>query len=267
MRELAGQTDKKKKKKKSKKKMNRLTKITLILFLIILIIVLIGASGVFSVKEIEIKKEGNKIANEEIQSLSKITKGMNLFGFNSSEAEELIKKNPYIEFVEIDRKLNGKVIINVKERVAKYKINYAGGYILLDSAGYVLEIVSQDIEMPVLLGTSTDLSSLTVGVSENTVTRLNEDDLLKLEVVNNIMEISKNNDISGLISRIDITDDKNYILYLDSEQKIVYLGDCSELNTRILCMKEIVKKETGIKGEIFINGDLNINKPRFRESV
>lgn len=265
--ELAGQTDKKKKKKKSKKKMNRLTKITLILFLIILIIVLIGASGVFSVKEIEIKKEGNKIANEEIQSLSKITKGMNLFGFNSSEAEELIKKNPYIEFVEIDRKLNGKVIINVKERVAKYKINYAGGYILLDSAGYVLEIVSQDIEMPVLLGTSTDLSSLTVGVSENTVTRLNEDDLLKLEVVNNIMEISKNNDISGLISRIDITDDKNYILYLDSEQKIVYLGDCSELNTRILCMKEIVEKETGIKGEIFINGDLNINKPRFRESV
>ena len=265
MRELAGQTDKKK--KKSKKKMKRLTKITLMLFFIILIIVLIGASGVFSVKEIEVKKEGNKIANEEIQSLAKITKGMNLFGFNTTKVEEEIRKNPYIEFVEIDRKLNGKVIINVKERVAKYKINYAGGYILVDSAGYVLEIISQDIEMPVLLGTSTDLSSLTVGVSENKITRLNDEDLSKLEIVNNIMEISKNNDIGTLISRIDMTDDKNYIVYLDSEQKIVYLGDCSELNTRILCMKEIVEKETEIKGEIFIDGDLNISNPRFRESV
>ena len=48
-------------KKKKKKKMKRLTKISLMLFLVILIIVLIGASGVFSVKEIEIKKEGNKV--------------------------------------------------------------------------------------------------------------------------------------------------------------------------------------------------------------
>lgn len=237
------------------------------LFLVILIIVLIGASGVFSVKEIEIKKEGNKVSKEEIQSVSKITKGMNLFGFNSTKVEEEIMKNSYIEFVEIDRKLNGKVIINVKERVAKYKINYAGGYILVDGFGFILEIVSQDVNLPILLGTTTDLSSLTVGGTENKVTRLNEEDLIKLETINEIIKISKDNDVSGLISRIDMTDEKNYIVYLDSEQKIVYLGDCSELNTRILCMKEIVEKETGIKGEIFIDGDLNISNPRFKESV
>lgn len=263
MRELANQVNKKKK----TKKMNRLTKICIMLFLIVLIIVLIGASGVFSVKNIEVKNTGTKVSKEEVESLSNITKGMNMFGFNSNKVEENIKKNPYVNTVEIKRKLNGSVIINIQEREAKYKINYAGGYILIDAGGYVLEIVSQDIEMPVLLGTSTDLSNLTVGASENKVTRLNEEDLSKLETVNNIIEVSKNNDISGLISRIDMTDDKNYIVYLDSEQKTVYLGDCSELNTRILCMKEIVKKETGIKGEIFIDGDLNINNPRFRESV
>ena len=207
------------------------------------------------------------MSKEEIKSVSKITKGMNLFGFNSTKVEEEIMKNSYIEFVEIDRKLNGKVIINVKERVAKYKINYAGGYILVDGFGFILEIVSQDVNLPILLGTTTDLSSLTVGGTENKVTRLNEEDLIKLETINEIIKISKDNDVSGLISRIDMTDEKNYIVYLDSEQKIVYLGDCSELNTRILCMKEIVEKETGIKGEIFIDGDLNISNPRFKESV
>ena len=85
--------------------------------------------------------------------------------------------------------------------------------------------------------------------------------------IKTIANIIKNNNIGNLISRIDISNDKNYVVYLDSELKIVYLGNCSELNTRILCMKEIVNEESGIKGEIFIDGDLNINPPRFRESV
>lgn len=247
--------------------MNRLTKIISLLFILIFTVVLIGVSGVAKIKKIEIKKDGDKVSIEEIKSLSSLSESMNIFEFSSSVIEENIKKNPYVGTVEVKRHLNGIVSINVKERKPMYKINYAGGYILIDSGGYVLEITSEENDIPVLLGTSTDFSSLTVGSTENKVNILNEEDLEKIKMANNIIEISKNNNIGSLISRIDISDPRNYIIYLDSEQKIVYLGDCSELNTRILCMKEIVNKESGIKGEIFIDGDLNTSKPRFRESV
>ena len=247
--------------------MNNLTKIVSILFLLILTIVLIGVSGVIRVNKIEINTDGKKVSVQEIKSLSTLSENMNMFGFNARTVEENIKKNPYIGSVQVKRHLNGSVSINIIERIAKYKINYAGGYILIDSGGYVLEITSEENELPVLLGITTDLSSLTVGSTENKVNILNLEDLEKIKTVNNIMEISKNNNIGNLINRIDISDDKNYIVYLDSEQKVVYLGDCSELNTRILCMKEIVNNESGIKGEIFIDGDLNNSKPRFRESV
>ena len=192
---------------------------------------------------------------------------MNMFEFRTKDVENSIKTNSYIENVKIKRSFNGTVSIIVTEKIPMYKINYAGGYILIDSSGCVLEITSEEIELPVLLGISTDFSSLTVGSSENKVNRLNEKDLERIKTANTIMEISQNNYVGNLISRIDISDNKNYILYLDSEQKIVYLGDCTELNTRILCMKKIVEKESGIKGEIFIDGDLNNNPPRFKESV
>lgn len=268
MGELDNHINKKKNKKgKNKKKRNRLVKLFPILFLIILAIVLIGVSGVAKVKKIEIKSNGKNVSIAEIKSLSGLSENMNMFEFRLSTIEESIKNNSYIESVQVKRHFNGTVSIEVTERKPIYRINYAGGYILIDSGGYVLEIISDEIDLPVLLGTSTDFSSLTVGSSENKVNRLNGEDLEKIKKANSIIEISKNNNIGNLISRIDISDDKNYVVYLDSELKIVYLGDCSELNTRILCMKEIVNEESGIKGEIFIDGDLNINPPRFRESV
>ena len=233
----------------------------------IITIILICISGVANIKKIDIKVDGKKVSVEEIRSLSQLSVSMNMFEFSISAVEDNIKKNPYVGSVEIKRHMNGTISINVIERKAMYKINYAGGYILIDSRGYVLEITSEDIDKPVLLGTSTDFSSLTVGSAENKVNVLNSVDLEKLKVANTILEISKNNDIGNLISRIDISNEKNYIVYLDSEQKTVYLGDCSELNTRILCMKEIVNKESGVKGEIFLDGDLNTNKIVFNESV
>ena len=47
----------------------------------------------------------------------------------------------------------------------------------------------------------------------------------------------------------------------------INLGSCSDLNTRILYMKDIIEKEKGIKGEVFINGNLTEDRVFFRESV
>ena len=56
-------------------------------------------------------------------------------------------------------------------------------------------------------------------------------------------------------------------MYFDSEQKIAYLGDCSDLETRMLYLAAILEKEKGNPGEIFVNINLNTDDAFFRESV
>ena len=73
--------------------------------------------------------------------------------------------------------------------------------------------------------------------------------------------------IGTLITTIDITNDNEYTLYFESEQKTAYLGDCSDLETRMLYLATILERERGIPGEIFVNINLNTDDAFFRESV
>lgn len=263
----------KNKSKKGLKKFIRILVRILLLFIIIAIIFsIVFLSGIFSVKSIDItidgeNQDGTSLLISDIESLSGLSIGQNLFERSRGEIKTSILSNSYVDSVDVTKSINGSVTINVQERQINYLVNYAGSYIYIDNKGNILELNSEARDVPVLLGTSTDFTSLAVGSSENTVTRLNEDDLEKLNTVNEIMEISRSNDVAGLISRIDITNHKDYIVYLDSEGKTVYLGDCSNLNTRILYMKAIIKQESGIQGEIFLNVNLDSEYPYFRESV
>lgn len=133
--------------------------------------------------------------------------------------------------------------------------------------GYVLELNSEPANVPILLGTSTDFTSLAVGGTDSQITRLNNEDLDKLNIVNNIINISKENSIENTITSIDINDERNYTLFLENENKTVYLGNCKDLNTRILYMKAILEKESGKSGEIYINADLDTGYVYFKESV
>ena len=99
-------------------------------------------------------------------------------------------------------------------------------YIYLNNQGYILDKSSEKKDVPILVGIITDVSDLQKG------NRLSVEDLTKLDTANRILETANNNGILPLISQIDISDSKNYTLYLESEKKIVYLGDCSNLNTR-----------------------------------
>ena len=89
----------------------------------------------------------------------------------------------------------------------------------------------------------------------------------KFDVITNIIDTAKNYEVDTYITKIDVGDINDVKLDLQAEQKIVYLGSCSDLNTRILYMKDIIEKEKGIKGEVFINGNLTEDRVFFRESV
>ena len=96
---------------------------------------------------------------------------------------------------------------------------------------------------------------------------LNNEDLKKLEMVLKIRDVAQSNDLGGIITGIDITDDENYKIIFENENKIAYIGDCSNLSTRILYVKSILQQEQLKSGEIFVNMDLNKQYPFFREKV
>ncbi len=249
--------------KNIKKKSTKVIKIIRLLALIVIIIAAVAfamLSPIFNLKNIEI--EGNsKITNDEIISLSGIKIDENIFKVHNLGVIKNIKQNAYIKDATIHKKLPGTLEIKIQERQPSYMLEYGNGYVYVDNQGYMLEISSIKMNLPILLGTFTSKESYKEG------NRLNEEDLNKLGTVLKIMNVAQNNQISELITKINIQNTNNYTLYFETEGKIAYLGDCSNLETRMLYLVGILEREKSNPGEIFINMNLNTDDAYFRESV
>jgi len=230
------------------------------IILFIGIIIFLFCSSLFNIKNIEV--EGNvKLSENKVISLSTLELDTNMFRFNKSEIIKKIKENAYIENVTISRKIPSTVKINIKEREATYMLQFADSYVYINNQGYMLEISNEKLEIPILVGFTTDLSNIKAG------NRINVDDLNKMKMVIEIYETARANELNELISKIDISNPKNYTIVLEKEGKTAYLGDGSELNPRMLCLKSILDVNKGVPGEIFLNVDLNTERVYFRKST
>ena len=244
------------KKKKIRKWMVRIT-----LFVLLLVaVVSIMLSPLFNIQEITV--EGNeKIGTNEIITLADIMIGENTFKVSSKKTKEQIKENAYIEKVEIKRQLPSGIKIIVTERKPSFMLEYENRYIYINNQGYLLEINGEALEVPIIQGTQTTSEDLQIG------NRLCIEDLEKMTTVLKIMEAANSNGIGTLITRIGIEDSQDYKIVLSSKQKTAYLGDSSNLSTKMLNVKAIIEREEGVPGEIFVNRDLNKNYPMFRQTV
>lgn len=245
--------------KKGNKKNAVIVKI--VLAIIVFVAVIIGLSNVplFNIKHIEVVGN-NKLSEDKIIALSGINDSINLFKLDEGTIKNAIKENAYVENVEVNRKFPNKVVIDIKEREAKYMLQFADSYVYINNQGYMLEISNEKIEVPIIVGFTTDLSNIKPG------NRIKVDDLQKMNMVIKIFETAKTSGIGHLITKIDISNSKNYTIGLESEGKTVYLGDCSDLNTRIIYLKAILDANQGRSGTVFLNVDLNTEKVYFRPS-
>ena len=251
------QRDKLKKRKRAKR----------ILTTIVLLAILAGGavfaftSPLFNIKEIKV--EGiSKVPEDTVKSLSGLQEGNNIFRFLKFNTENSIKREPYVESVEISRELPNTVKITVQERQGRFSVAFLNSYAIISTQGYILEISEDSQGFPILAGTSTPPEEIEAGK------RLNNEDLEQLETVIKIMNILKDNNLQEAVTKLEITDTKEFVLYMDGENKKVYIGDKSNLNNKIIYVQAIVNDTKGREGEIFVNGDLNNKfKPYFREKV
>lgn len=238
----------------------KIIKFSLLFILFVIVILCAMFSPLFNIKTIEV--DGNKIVTKnEIISLSKIQIEENSFKLSKSKIRKQIKENAYIQDVKITRKLPSTILIEIEEREPAYLLEYAGSYVVIDKQGYMLEIKTEKISLPIIQGEVTETSNFAVG------NRLCTEDLERLAVISKIVELAKVNDIYTIITGIDISNKENIKLIFETEEKVAYLGDSSNMNTKILMIKSILEKEEGKPGEIFLNFDLNKKNPIFRERV
>ena len=160
-------TEKMKKKKRRKKHY--------LLRLIIFIAVCVGAYfalhiDYFTVNGIAVV--GNKeISDEEIIKLSELETGVNLFDVHPWLVQRKIKKNLYVEDVDVDRKLPNKIEIRVTERSGKAQFAMGKKFVITDNEGMVLEIAKEERQVTLVEGVSVQEAELKkdVKIKENTL--------------------------------------------------------------------------------------------------
>lgn len=232
----------------------------LIITAIIGISLLILLSPLFNILDIEVDNN-KRLSQEEIIDLSGIQIGDNMFKINRFSIQNKLKQNPYIESVKLKRELPSVLHIIVNERNATYMLEMDNAqYAIINNQGYVLEISSIPQNLPKIISYKTQ--NLTEG------SRLNDEDLGKLESVLKIMQSASINQIGDLITSINIENMNNIIIYMESEKKTIYIGDVLNINTKMLCIKAALEAEKGNEGEIFIDGKTNKEGEfLFREKV
>lgn len=248
--------------KKKRQAVFRLVKWTSLVLIIIGAIIFTIMSPIFNVKNIKV--EGNSyLSEDQIISLSRIEIENNMFKYNKKEIIKNIKENAYVENAEVKRSIPDTIEITITERKTSFMIQFANAYAYINNQGYILEISNKALEHPILTGFSTPVEELQEGK------RLNKEDLKKLSDVLEIMESATSNEIASLITKINIQNSDNYILELKSKNKVVNLGDISNLSTKMLWIQTFNKLEGNTKGEIMLNMNLNDdkNKPYFRRNI
>ena len=248
-------TRRKKKRKKTSKKMITFASCFL---LIAIVIIFALTTPIFNINYIEVT--GNsKISSDTIISISGLKKGQNIFKFNNSTIQN-IKENKYIDEVKIKRKLPGTIIISVKEREIKYQIKLLNSYAYIDKNGYILEVSTVKKEVPVIVGFNIDENEL---INKN---RLEVGDLEELNKILKVLDSAKTINIDSIITEINIENKDNYYLYIESQNKKIYIGNTSNLTKKMLYIKKILEEESDKSGTIFTNGDISSGfKPYFRQ--
>ncbi len=233
---------------------------TILMGILIGISIFLCTSELFKICHIEIT--GNtQVSQELVLKLSEIKMGNNIFLLNSSKASNKINENAYIKEVAIKKVLPDKIKIEITEKQKLYMLQLDGNYAYVDKFGEVLEISNTKLDALIILEDyCTSIEDIKTGEI------LGEEDLERLEDTQKILNGAEKNGIFDKIYSINIKDENNYILNMPSYKKIIYVGNMSNLTTKMLRTKDIIDKTMEKEGKIFVNGNFNKGfDPYFRE--
>ena len=254
------QADEKSARIKKAKRNRRILTWTILIGMVGGILIFLCKSEIFNICNIDIVGN-NQILQETILELSQINIKDNVFLTNTTKSEKRIKENPYVKEVKVTRLLPDKIKIEIVEKEKAYMLQTDEGIAYIDENGDILEKSETKLDNIILLqGYTTPQEEIKPGKV------LNEKDLGRLEDVQQIFRSAEKIQIKDQIASINIQDKNDYIINLPIYKKIVYIGDTSNLATKMLRTKDILDKTMENEGKIFVNGEFNKGfDPYFRE--
>ena len=254
-------TVKQQKNKKKQVKVPILFKIGVSAIIIGIALLAFLKSPFFNIEEINIKIDHNAVLTEsEVKELSNIVVGQNMFSISKKKSIESIETNSYVESVKIKRKIPNKLEIDVIERTIAFQIELSGQYAYVDNYGVVIDQKSEKKDCITITGNKTE--SIVIG------NKLNDEDIQGLSDVMVIIQEARNNGIFDEITKIDISNHDDYLVYFENQGKVAHIGDITSINDKMTRVAKILKVESDVEGEIFVNIDFNSGKyPYFREKV
>ena len=250
-------------KEKQIKKLNKkkiIISIVIVLFLAICGTIYYLTTPVFNISSILVYGNQKNSVDTYI-SLSGINiNKTNIFAFTNGSVERKIKENPYVEQVRIERKFPNVLELHITERKVDYQINYLNSYIYLNNQGYILEINEEEKDVLTIDGLTSLSDNIEVGQ------RLENEDLIKLDTILKVTNYLRYNSVESKLTKVDATDEENYILEFAEEEKIAYIGNSSSITEKMTAVARVLGAEEGKKGKIYADEDaLNRNRVYFRE--
>lgn len=244
--------------KRRKRKKNILISILIIIVLAIIVAYLLK-SPTFKIKTITVN--GNsQLTREKVLEIADIRVGDNILLKSAKVTEVRLKQNGAVEEAKITKLYPSRVEIEITERTKRFQIKTdQEKYIYIDEQGYIIGSASDKLELPTITGMEITDSGA------NSAKRLDEKDLEKMENILQIYEECKKIEIDTKITQIQVEDE--YILNLENDGLTINLGDATNLKNRMDYVKALLKQESGNKGTIYVNGNLNSDfKPYFSAS-
>lgn len=210
----------------------------------------------FKVSTIQVKNN-TYYSSEELISRSGIEKGDKLFGINASDTEKMLEDRfPYLQSVNIKRRLPATVVIDVVEESPMGAAYTEEGYAVVSRTGKVLEnkMIEAADNIPVLLGLEEEkftVGSYLYAKSSDGGRQLNE----KLQMIQRFIEAAEAQLLEPL-TYVQITD-INEIKVLYDERILIDFGGEIDLDKKITFVQKVLTD--GIANNHPLSGYTNEN--------
>jgi cell division protein FtsQ len=206
---------------------------------LVAIVIFVFTSSLFNVATVDVT--GNAALTEgEIREQAGLIGSVNIFSFNTREAERALLAAPYIAGASMSKRLPNALRIDVRERRPSGYIDHKGQgvFILIDDEGVALEAPGHMARrLPVITGLAVD--AFTLG---HTVTA---EDGFACAAVFEIARSLAPHGLDGLVTRVDVTDPNDIKLHADLLVALIG-GDngSNELNRKLDDVRSILESGT-----------------------
>lgn len=221
----------------------RVLKALILVICISAVSILMFKSEYFNISNV-IVENNNYVSAKEVTVLSEV-KGVNIFLANRNKLEENVKKNPYVESIDIKRRLPSTLVIRVKEKQIKGLIKFQNSFINVDSKGTMVQVINKfpNGEIPLIEGIKVEQFASGLNLINN--------DNIKQSALEAILTVSDYKEYNGLIYSINIEDVYNITLKTVNGL-FIKLGDWTDLGNKLAYAYNVLnsKNVKGKKGTI-----------------